>query len=104
LSLFILELLFDDLAVVNPTADLSGADESALIERIAELERIKSAAAAGQARAAAALDTARRVAEAGANRSHEATKPRSHEATKREHPRDLDGGLVVATVFGTLVL
>jgi hypothetical protein len=96
LSLFILELLFDDLAVVNPTADLSGADESALIERIAELERIKSAAAAGQARAAAALDTARRVAEAGANRSHE--------ATKREHPRDLDGGLVVATVFGTLVL
>lgn len=40
------------------------ADQSALIERIAELERIKSAAAAGQARAAAALDAARRAAEA----------------------------------------
>ena len=37
-----------------------------MIERIAELERIKSAAAAGQARAAAALDTARREAEAAA--------------------------------------
>lgn len=42
------------------------ADESALIERIAELERIKSAAAAGQARAAAALDAARRTAEEAA--------------------------------------
>ena len=41
-------------------------DDLALIERIAELERIKSAAAAGQARAAAALDAARRVAEAAA--------------------------------------
>lgn len=41
-------------------------DQSALIERIAELERIKSAAAAGQARAAAALDAARRTAEAAA--------------------------------------
>ncbi|MCV7408407.1 HNH endonuclease [Mycobacterium florentinum] len=41
-------------------------DERALIERIAELERIKSAAAAGQARAAAALDAARREAEAAA--------------------------------------
>jgi len=39
-------------------------DESALIERIAQLERLKSAAAAGQARAAAALDAARRAAEA----------------------------------------
>jgi hypothetical protein len=47
--------------VVDPQAD-----QSALIERIAELERIKSAAAAGQARAAAALDTARRAAEAAA--------------------------------------
>ena len=37
-----------------------------MIERIAELERIKSAAAAGQARAAAALDTARQEAEAAA--------------------------------------
>src|SRR6516162_2230992 len=42
------------------------ADESALIERIAELERVKSAAAAGQARAAAALDSARRGTEADA--------------------------------------
>lgn len=41
-------------------------DQSALIERIAELERIKSAAAAAQARAAAALDSARRAAEAAA--------------------------------------
>jgi HNH endonuclease len=53
--------MFDDLAAVDPAAD-----QSALIERIAELERIKSAAAAGQARAAAALDTARRKAEAAA--------------------------------------
>lgn len=53
--------MFDTLAVVDPAAD-----QSALIERIAELERIKSAAAAGQARAAAALDTARREAEAAA--------------------------------------
>ncbi len=51
--------MFDDLTTIGPAAD-----QSALIERIAELERIKSAAAAGQARAAAALDTARRVAEA----------------------------------------
>ena len=42
------------------------ADESALVERIAELERVKSAAAAGQARAAAALDATRRAAEAAA--------------------------------------
>jgi hypothetical protein len=53
--------MFDSLTVVDPVAD-----QSALIERIAELERIKSAAAAGQARAAAALDTARRAAEAAA--------------------------------------
>ncbi|MGB7144043.1 MAG: HNH endonuclease, partial [Mycobacterium sp.] len=43
--------MFDSLAVVDPEAD-----ESALVERIAELEQVKSAAAAGQARAAAALD------------------------------------------------
>ncbi|TAM68979.1 HNH endonuclease signature motif containing protein [Mycobacterium sp.] len=42
------------------------ADESALIERIAELETVKSAAAAGQARAAAALDAARRASESAA--------------------------------------
>ena len=41
-------------------------DESALVKRIAELERLKCAAAAGQARAAAALDAARRGAEAEA--------------------------------------
>jgi hypothetical protein len=40
--------------------------ESALVDRIAYLERVKSAAAAGQARAAAALDVARRAAEAAA--------------------------------------
>lgn len=40
------------------------ADEAALIGRIAELERLKSAAAAGQARAAAALDERRRAVEA----------------------------------------
>jgi hypothetical protein len=42
----------------------SPADEAALIDRIAELERLKSAAAAGQARAAAALDEHRRAQEA----------------------------------------
>ncbi len=53
--------MFDILAAIDPTTD-----QSALIERIAELERVKSAAAAGQARAAAALDAARRGAEAAA--------------------------------------
>jgi len=57
----ILEHMFDYLVAVDPPAD-----QSALIERIAELERIKSAAAAARARAAAALDTARRAAEAAA--------------------------------------
>jgi hypothetical protein len=56
-----IESMFEILTSVDPAAD-----ESALIERIAELERVKSAAAAGQARAAAALDTARRAAEAEA--------------------------------------
>lgn len=42
------------------------AGESALVERIAELERLKSAAAAGQARLAVALDASRRSAEAAA--------------------------------------
>ncbi|ORX00383.1 HNH endonuclease [Mycobacterium triplex] len=51
--------MFETLGTVDPMAD-----ESALIERIAELERVKSAAAAGQARAAAALDAARRGTEA----------------------------------------
>src|ERR1700761_3169539 len=53
--------MFERLAVVDPASE-----ESALVERIAEFERIKSAAAAGQARAAAALDAARREAEAAA--------------------------------------
>jgi hypothetical protein len=57
----ILEHMFDELTVIDPLAD-----QSALVDRIAELERIKSAAAAGQARAAAALDAARREAEAAA--------------------------------------
>ncbi|OBJ20125.1 HNH endonuclease signature motif containing protein [Mycobacterium sp. 1245801.1] len=53
--------MFEELAAVDPAAD-----EAALIERIADLESIKSAAAAGQARAAAALDATRRAAEAAA--------------------------------------
>ena len=44
----------------------TGAAESALVEGIAALERLKAAAAAGQARLAAALDQSRRSAEAGA--------------------------------------
>ncbi len=46
--------------------DTIAADEAALIERIADLERQKSAAAAGQARAAVALDEMRRADEAAA--------------------------------------
>ena len=42
------------------------ADEAALIEQIAWLEQVKSAAAAGQARATAALDEKRRAEEAAA--------------------------------------
>src|ERR1700732_436279 len=56
-----IERMFESLAVIDP-----GCGESVLVERIAELERVKSAAAAGQARAAAALDAARRTAEAAA--------------------------------------
>ncbi|MGC2653768.1 MAG: DUF222 domain-containing protein, partial [Mycobacterium sp.] len=51
--------MFDKLVSVDPSAD-----EQALVRRITELERLKSAAAAGQARAAAALDAARRSSEA----------------------------------------
>src|SRR5271155_907455 len=51
--------MFETLAVVDPASE-----ESALVERIAELERVKSAAAAGQARAPAALGAGRRAAEA----------------------------------------
>lgn len=50
-----------DLTVWDP-----GAEESDLIEGIAALERLKAAAAARQARLSAALDTARRAAEAAA--------------------------------------
>src|ERR1700758_2600498 len=53
--------MFDNLAVVDPSSE-----ESVLVERIAELERVQSAAAAGQARAAPALDAARRAADAAA--------------------------------------
>lgn len=56
-----IERMFEELATVDPAAD-----ESALIERIAELETAKSAAAAGQARAAAELDALRRATEAAA--------------------------------------
>jgi len=55
------EHMFEELMAVDP-----GADEAALIEHIAEMERVKSAAAAKQARAAATLDTVRRTAEAEA--------------------------------------
>src|SRR5438128_212696 len=57
----IVECMFESLAIVDP-----GSEESALVARIAELERVKCAAAAGQARAAAALDAARRAADAAA--------------------------------------
>jgi hypothetical protein len=53
-----------DLAVVTAVDPL--ADEAELIARIAELERLKSAAAAGQAHATAALDACRRAGEAAA--------------------------------------
>jgi Domain of unknown function (DUF222) len=53
--------MFDHLAIIDPQAS-----EPALVQRIAALERLKSAAAAGQARAAAALDASRRAAEAAA--------------------------------------
>lgn len=55
--------MFDStaLAAVDPCAD-----QAALVEQIAWLERVKSAAAAGQARAAAALDAMRRAEEAAA--------------------------------------
>jgi hypothetical protein len=52
--------MFDELMEVDT------ADQSAMVERIAELERLKAAAAAGQARLTAALDAARRSAEEAA--------------------------------------
>jgi hypothetical protein len=59
----IVECMFDIGVVTSVPAD---TDEAELIARIAELERLKSAAAAGQARATAALDERRRAAEAAA--------------------------------------
>jgi hypothetical protein len=56
-----IEYMFEELF----TFDLD-AEESALVEAISSLERLKAAAAARQARLAAALDTARRSAEAAA--------------------------------------
>jgi hypothetical protein len=58
-----IECMFDlmELAQVDPHAD-----QAALVGQIAVLERVKSAAAAGQARAAAALDSKRRADEADA--------------------------------------
>ena len=53
--------MFESLLAVDPRVG-----EQALVRRIAELERLKSAAAAAQARAAAALDAARRSSEAAA--------------------------------------
>ena len=53
--------MFELLLVCDPDAD-----ESALVEGIASLERFKAAAAARQARLAAALDVTRRSAEAAA--------------------------------------
>jgi hypothetical protein len=57
----IVECMFESLTSVD-----SFTEESTLVARIAELERIKAAAAAGQARAAARLDAARRSTEAAA--------------------------------------
>lgn len=57
----IIELMFECLPEVDPSAD-----ESTLIDQIAELETVKSAAAARQARATAALDASRRASEAAA--------------------------------------
>ncbi|WP_059019152.1 HNH endonuclease [Mycobacterium sp. M26] len=44
----------------------TGAEQSVLVERIAALERLKAAAAAGQARLAVALDASRRAADEAA--------------------------------------
>ncbi len=53
--------MFDELLVAEPTTD-----ESVLVARIAAFERMKSAAAAGQARETATLDAVRRSSEAAA--------------------------------------
>jgi Domain of unknown function (DUF222) len=56
--------MFESLVVIGP--DLDGGDEVALIERITELETLKAAAAAGQARLTAAFVAARKAREAAA--------------------------------------
>ena len=56
-----IEPMFESLLLSDP-----GADESALVEGIVSLERLKAAAAARQARLAVALDVTRRSAEAAA--------------------------------------
>lgn len=56
-----IEHMFESIIAFDPTAD-----EAALIAHIAMLERLKSAAAASQARAAVALDARRRAAEVAA--------------------------------------
>jgi hypothetical protein len=53
--------MFDEILAIDPAAD-----EAALVARIARMERLKSAAAADQARSTAMLDTMRRSAEAAA--------------------------------------
>ena len=55
----IVECMFDELLMLDYSAD-----ESALVDRISALERVKSIAAAAQARVTAALDQKRRAAEA----------------------------------------
>jgi hypothetical protein len=64
--------MFDltELAAVDPHAD-----EAVLVEQIGWFERLKSAAAAGQARATAALDERRRSDEAAAGAEGQA-RPR----------------------------
>jgi hypothetical protein len=73
------------LAAVDPHAD-----EAALIEQIAWLERVKSAASAGQARAAAALDEKRRADEAGV-----IPKPHNHITEPPPGPQRSAEGLSV---------
>ncbi len=60
---FTVESMFDfeALASIDPLED-----EAAIVARISALEKVKCAAAAGQARAAAALDKSRREAESAA--------------------------------------
>jgi hypothetical protein len=55
-----------ELLLSDPSETTDSWDESALVEGIATLEKLKAAAAARQARLAVALDTARRAAEAAA--------------------------------------